>query len=339
MATNAPATLPAVIVEARPGTAVALRLRIRNRMMAAGLLRPTVDDWVASDGQILPSGARIEPGYVYLLQGAEARQTITLLVPSHLGDSVVLTSSLSFPGLGPEAIPIEVRIRDAAAGVGPQPPLDVPLDIALPLGERAQAAGEEFGSMAQASYSLVAGLAGLDMIPARWLVAELLAAIASVGEERAQTDAGRLLLDRLGRTRFFKNGVVAMASAQAPRWILSGLAATSGLHAALGGQTGQGQLLYIWERWLIGLADGDIESDSAAAQARVPDHALQSFAGELGTNADRWFGSLVLGMSALSPRIAATLDAIAAQAPDGPDAPPPAGPPDDVIGEDGSLGR
>ena len=335
-----PAAIPEITVEASPGTAIALRLRIRNRMMAAGLLRPAVDDWVASDGQILPSGARIEPGYVYLLQGAEARQTITLLVPAHFREGVVLRSSLRFPGLGEEAIPIEVRIRVPAAGGAPEPPLDVPLDIALPLGERATPAGDEFGSMAQASYSLVAGLAGLDMIPARWLVAELLAAVARVGEDRAQTDAGRALLDRLGRTRFFKNGVVAMASSQAPRWVLSGLAATSGLHAALGGQTGQGQLLYIWERWLIGLANGDIESDGAAAQVRVPDLALQTFAAELGTNADRWFGNVVLGLGVLSPRVAAALDAIAANAPEGGDpSAPPEGPPDDVIGEDGSLGR
>jgi hypothetical protein len=332
--------IPNVAVEARPGSAVALRLRIRNRMMAAGLLRPEVDEWVANDGQILPSGARIEPGYVYLLQGAEARQTITLLVPAHLGAEAVLKTSLRFPGLGEETIPIEVRIRAPAAGAGPEPPLDVPLEIALPLGERMAATGDDFGSLAQASYSLVAGLAGLDMIPARWLVAELLTAVAQVGEAQAQTETGRALLDRLGRTRFFKNGVVAMASAQAPRWILSGLAATSGLHAALGGQTGQGQLLYIWERWLLGLADGDIESDGAAARVHVPELALQSFASELGTSADRWFGNLVLGLAALSPRVATTLEAIAAQAPESGDAPPPPGsPPDDVIGEDGSLGR
>jgi hypothetical protein len=340
MVPPAPAPIPAVAIEARPGSALALRLRIRNRMMAAGLLRPAVDDWVANDGQILPSGARIEPGYVYLLQGAEAQQTITLLVPAHLGAGAILTSSLRFPGLGDESVPIEVRIRAPVEGAFPEPPLDVPLAIALPLAERAPAASDDFGAMAQASYSLVAGLAGLDMIPARWLVGELLAVVAKVGEGYGRTDAGRALLDRLGRTRFFKNGVVAMASAQAPRWILSGLAATSGLHAALGGQAGQGQLLYIWERWLLGLAEGDIESDGAAALVRIPDLSLPSFASEMGSNADRWFGSLVLGLAALSPRVATALEAIAAQAPDpGDAAPPPAGPPDDVIGENGSLGR
>jgi hypothetical protein len=334
------APISSVVIESRSGTAIALRLQVRNRMMAAGLLRPQVDDWVASDGQILPSGARIEPGYIYLLQGADARQTITLLVPGHLEGGTILTSSLRFPGLGDEAVPIEVRIRTPIEGGPPEPPIDVPVEVSLPLGERARAAGEEFGSMAQASYSLVAGLAGLDMIPARWLVAELLTAIAQVGDGQSRTESGRALLDRLGRTRFFKNGVVAMASAQAPRWILSGLAATSGLNAALGGQSGQGQLLYIWERWLLGLADGDIESDGAAAKVHGPDLALLSFASELGTGADRWFGNLVLGLAALSPRVGTMLESIASQAPrDTVSASAAAVEPDDVIGEDGSLGR
>ena len=218
------------------------------------------------------------------------------------------------------------------------------LEVALPLGGEAVEAGDEFGSVAQASYSLVAGLAGLDMIPARWLVAELLAVVCEAGEAHSRTSEGQSLLDRLGRTRFFKNGVVAFASAQAPRWILSGLSASSGLHAALGGQIGQGQLLYIWERWLLSLADADIESnDATAAQVRVPDSTLQGYAAELGTNADRWFAMLVLGLARLSPRVAAALEVIAARAPAMPEQAPsggdPALPSQDVMGEDGPLSR
>ena len=43
------ATLPRADLEARPGMVVALRLRLHNRMMAAALVRPMIDDWVASD--------------------------------------------------------------------------------------------------------------------------------------------------------------------------------------------------------------------------------------------------------------------------------------------------
>lgn len=331
---------PDVRIEARAGTAVALRLRLHNRMMAATLVRPAVDDWVAHDGQILPSGARIEPSYVYLLQGAEARQTLSLLVPAHLAPDTVLTASLRFPGLGPEAVAIELRVLAPATDGQPVAPVAHEVEVALPLGEAPGRGNDDFGAMAQASYSLVAGLAGLDMLPARWLVAELAVALAQLGETRAETDEGRALLERLGRTRFFKNGVVAFASAQAPRWILSGLAATSGLHAALGGQGGQGQMLSIWERWLVGLADGDIESDGASARVVLPEATLHAFAATLGTQADRWFANIVLGLGAVSPRIDTVLRTIADQAPEPPEpAPTPAPPPDDVLGEGGSVAR
>jgi hypothetical protein len=333
--------VPRVDLEARPGTAIALRLKLANRMMAAVLVRPSVDDWVASDGDILPSGARVEPAYAYLLQGAEVRQTVSLRVPLHLEEGSRLTSALRFPGIGNEIVPISVAILAGDDRV-PRSALECPLEVSLPLGdELPRAGGDEFGSAAQASYSLVAGLAGLDMLPARWLVAELLAAIGQVGEARAETAEGRTLLECLGRTRFFKNGVVAFASSQAPRWILSGLSATSGLHAAMGGTMGQGQLLYIWERWLLGLADIDIERGDAAAEVRMSEGQLQAFAASVGTQADRWFADLLLGLAALSPRIARVLDEIAARAPE-PPAPPdeaPDAPPDDVLGEDGSLGR
>jgi len=338
------ATMPRADLEARPGMVVALRLRLHNRMMAAALVRPMIDDWVASDGAILPAGARIEPAYAYLLQGAEVRQTITLRVPLHLPEGTRLTSALRFPGIGEAAVPITLRILAGDEGLAPMPALECPLEVALPIGDAAAAGsggGDEFGSVAQASYSLVAGLAGLDMLPARWLVAELLTAACRLGDEQLQTDAGQALLSRLGRTRFFKNGVVAFASAQAPRWILSGLSATAGLHAAMGGQQGQGQLLYIWERWLLGLADADIELGGPQAEVVIPDAQLQSFASTLGTQADRWFASLLLGLAALSPRMDSVLRQIAERAPEAPatpDAPSPASG-DDVLGEDGSLGR
>jgi hypothetical protein len=335
--TNQP---PGARVEAQPGQVIALRLRARNRMMAAGLLRPAVDDWVANDGQIFSAGARAEPAYLYLLQGAEARQTLTLRVPAAAVPGSVLRALLRFPGLGDEGVPIEVLVIPPA-GTSAQAPIECPLDVALPLGDTAGASIDEgFGAAAQVSYSLVAGLAGLELIPARWLVAELLTAVCARGEERLATPEAQELLSRIGRTRFFKNGVIAFTSAQAPRWILSGLSASSGLHAALGGQSGQGQLVYIWERWLLSLADGDIESGESTPAVRVPDSTLNAYAAQLGGAADRWFGNLIIGLADLSPRIATALEAIAERSPPENRAPPPPGPaPDDVIDENGSLGR
>lgn len=336
--------LPRADLEARPGMVVALRLALRNRMMAAALVRPTIDDWVASDGEILPASARVEPAYAYLLQGSEVRLTITLRVPSHLSEGTQLTSALRFPGIGEVAVPITLKLLPAGEPGFALPALECPLEVALPIGDQPTAdGGDVFGSVAQASYSLVAGLAGLDLLPARWLVAELLTAVCRLGDAQLATEAGAQRLEKLGRTRFFKNGVVSFASAQLPRWVLSGLSATAGLSAALGGPQAQGQLLTIWERWLLGLADSDIELGGPSAEVRLPDAQLQAFAGTLGTHADRWFASLMLGLAALSPRIDTALAQIEQLAPEAPakegDAAGGRGEGDDVLGEDGSLGR
>jgi hypothetical protein len=332
--------LPHIRLQVRAGATLALRLLIRNRMMAAALLRPTADNWVVDDGQILPTGSRLDPAYIYLLQGGEARQTLTLLVPSHLPAGTTLKSSLRFPGVQEEAIPLDLEILAPTGEREPPRLLEYPLSLSLPLGGSVSPSPEALNGAAEASYSLVAGLAGLDMIPARWLVAELLAVLCQAGEDYAGSEAAGQLLVRLGRTRFFKNGVLAFASAQVPRWILSGLSASSGLHAALGGQMGQGRLLYIWERWLLSLAEVDLEADPKRGNILVPDSTLQAFASEVGTSPDRWFGNLLLGLARVSPRVAATLEAIAARAPV-PAAEPPrsARPPDDVIGEGESIQR
>jgi hypothetical protein len=118
-------------------------------------VRLTVDDWVASDG-ILPASARIEPAYAYLLQGAEIRQTVTLRVPAHLAAGATLTTTLRFPGIGETGVALTLTVLAPGEPGAPLPALEVPLDIALPIGEEpAAGGGDEFGSVAQASYCSV----------------------------------------------------------------------------------------------------------------------------------------------------------------------------------------
>jgi hypothetical protein len=326
------------------GGVLVVRLFTQNRMMAPALLRPVVDDWVAGDGQILPAQARLEPSYAYLLQGSEVRQTITLPVASHLRPGTPLRSAIRFPGVEEAGVPLAVEV--AAAGSLGSSFVDHDLRVSLPLAAAAGPAGGDrpAGTSAEVSYSLAAGLAGFEMIPARWVVAEVLALVCQAGSAYGVTPEGARLLDALGRTRFFKNGVLAFAAAQVPRWVSGGLSAASGLHAALGGQKGQGRLVYIWERWLLSLVDADVESAPDGPAARVPESTVESFVSREGLAADRWFGDLVLGLASLSPRLAAALEIIAAAAPPAPaaDGPPTgeaAGPPDDVMGEGGSIQR
>ncbi|MBW4491611.1 MAG: hypothetical protein KME26_00575 [Oscillatoria princeps RMCB-10] len=195
------------------------------------------------------------------------------------------------------------------------------------------------GAAERAGYALATGLAGLEGLSARWLAAELLLVLAQKGEERATTEAGSRLLAQLGRTRFFKNGVLALAGAQAPRWLAVSQSAASAYHASTGGLPGQQGMLYLWEQWLWGLLEADWLAGELRGKIRVPDFAGGSTVSALGGNADLWFGAWVLALAQVSPRFAAVVGAIApdSAAPAAPVAPEPVF--DDVLGERRSIQR
>ena len=199
--------------------------------------------------------------------------------------------------------------------------------------------GTPTGTAERAGYSLAAGLGGLEGLSARWLAAELLLVLAQKGEERAETEAGSRFLAQLGRTRFFKNGVLAQAAAQAPRWLAVSQSASSAYHASIGGLPGQQGMLYAWEQWLWGLLEADSLAGELRGKIRVPDFAGDSTVSALGGNADLWFGAWVLALAQVSPRFAAFVGAI------GPDSAVPAAPVapepvfDDVLGEEKSIQR
>jgi hypothetical protein len=183
---------------------------------------------------------------------------------------------------------------------------------------------------AQATYTLTTGIAGLEALPARWLAVELLLVLASLGCERSRSEAGQQLLAQLGRTRFFKNGVLAMASAQAPRWLSVSQSAAAAYHASVGGRPGQQGLLYFGEQWLWTVGNCDV--------------AIAEFTGDataeaLGMDGDCWLGAILLGLAAVSPRVQAFLEAIAALPTPPSVTPAPAFTFDDILGEPKSLQR
>lgn len=195
------------------------------------------------------------------------------------------------------------------------------------------------GAAERAGYTLSAGLTGLEGLSARWLAAELLLVAAQKGEERATAAAGSRLLAQLGRTRFFKNGVLALAAAEAPRWLAVSQSAASAYHGSIGGQPGQQGMLYAWERWLWDLLEADWLAGELRGKIAVPDFAGTGTVSALGGNADLWFGAWVLALAQVSPRFAAFLEAIApdSAAPAAPVAPEPVF--DDVLGEEKSIQR
>ncbi|MCL2927954.1 MAG: hypothetical protein MGG37_08060 [Trichodesmium sp. MAG_R01] len=207
----------------------------------------------------------------------------------------------------------------------------------------------------EAGYILATALPGYNYLPVRWLVVELLVVLAQVGKESAGSKNGRELSDRLSRTRFFKNGVVALASAKIPRWLQISQSAAAAFATSIGAETGMGGILVFWERWLwsllpvnsyLGIGENPPHPPFEGggireSQPLVPDNsAREALTAELGGNGDLWFEAIVLGLAVVSPRVAAILEAIAALAPAPPSRPaPPQVSGDDILSESKSLGR
>ncbi|MFO7141480.1 hypothetical protein B9T16_07225 [Arthrospira sp. PCC 8006] len=180
-------------------------------------------------------------------------------------------------------------------------------------------------------YHLGTRLPELDLLPARWLVLELLLIFAQKGDDYARTPPGRMLLERLRLTRFCKNGVLSLAAAEVPRWIVVSQATATAFHNSVGTPASRAGLLKFWEQWLWDIAGSPIPTSQTSAADLV---------NQLGIDGEAWFLKIVLGLSCVSPRIATTLEAIASSAPSvSPPAPTPTPPIKDVLSEPGSLQR
>ncbi|MGB3510518.1 MAG: hypothetical protein WBA93_15040 [Microcoleaceae cyanobacterium] len=301
---------PQLKLKLQPNSTLVLRLSFRNQMNEAILLRPTLDDLVVNPELVVSINQSLEPAYIYLFSGSDASQIMTIPIPSKLSPGERLKTWLRFPGIQEEAIPIDIEIIPVSQ-LQPQV-VEFPLSVTFPIsGETNGSFSHTFDPTTAGILGLISGTIDLDKIPTRWLLAELLIVIAQKGEEYAQTLPGSRLLEQLKSTVFFENGATALASAQFPGWLSESLSIAN---AILGGSSqtpGKQRLLYIWERWLLSLADTDVEAEEIGSQIFVPPFLAEAVVAEFGMNADRWLGNILLGLAVLSPRIANTLAEIA----------------------------
>lgn len=326
---------PAFRLQGRAGEPLVIRLIVSSRMVAPAVIRPFLEPWVMPSGEPVSAEGRLAPAYVYLAPSQEARITLSARVPAGLESGSLLRGGLSFPGADNTSLPLLVEVTA-------EPAADHYINVTLPLSPYDPSSdGHLDPAGTRAISTLLAGLAGMEVIPARWIVAELLLTLAERGVEAAETERGAELLARLARLRFYKNGVLAFRGAHLPNWIMIGVTVSSGLHSALGGKGVHGRLLYTWEKWLFDLIDIDLENFSDdSPQVLLPAPELDRSLARIGNEAEQWFGYLLLGLMEVSPRIRSVLEALAVQAP-----PPVAAEPDDedevpdVLSEDGSIQR
>ncbi len=302
--------LPQLELQLPPSSTLVLQLSLRNRTSEAMLLRPTLDALAAQGDLVFPANQSLDPPYTYLFSGSEGSQKMTVSIPSNASPGQRLKTWLRFPGIQEEAIAIDVEIISPSPA---QPAIvESSLSVTFPVsGDPNSGFSHSFDSTTAGILGLISGVIDLDKIPTRWLAVELLIVLAEKGEKYARTLPGSRLLERLQRTVFFKNGAIALASAQLLGWISESLAIANSFLGGSSQTPGTQRLLYIWERWLLSLVETDVEAEEIGQRIFVPPFLAEAVVVELGQDADRWLGDLLLGLAALSPRIAKTLETIA----------------------------
>lgn len=312
-------TGPKITFNATLGKILVIRLSVKNHNLTPLLVRMTLDDWVSNDGNIYSTHNRIEPGYLYILPEGEAMTTLTLLVPENLNIKQTLKSNLRFPGADEEVIPIEVSIVGIVKDKKLPPILENNVNISFPIKKKSpeELKEEEQDDVAsKAIFTLVSGLANLSALPSQWLFAEGIVMICMEGEKYSTTKKGEELLNKLSQTRFFKNLTLTFASARLSNWISSSIISASSLHSAMGGQFGQGRIIYIWLKWLFELVDMDIEDSSQKSlSSNIPQPILEESISKYGNKAEVWAGYLLLGLCSISPKINNIITTVAAKVP------------------------
>jgi len=331
----------AITFDAPFGKILVIRLSVKNHNLTPLLVRMTLDDWVSNDGNIYSTHNRIEPGYLYILPEGEAMTTLTLLVPENLNIKQTLKSNLRFPGADEDVIPIEVSIVAIEKGKEYPPILENNVKISFPLKKKSRAelkAEEHDDAASKAIFTLVSGLANLSALPSQWLFAEGIVMICIEGEKYSTTKKGEELLGKLSKTRFYKNLTLAFTSARLSSWISSSIISASSLHSAMGGQFGQGRIVYIWLKWLFDLVDMDLEdSDQKLISSNIPQPILEESISKYGNKAEVWAGYLLLGLCSISPKILQIITTISAEVPTGKDKVTRPKKVDNILGEKGPI--
>jgi hypothetical protein len=298
-----------------PASLVVFRITVKSKLIAPAVIQPKMEDWVMENGKILKVSHNISPLYYYLAPNTEMRLTITFTIPADVKPGNKLFGSLRFPGAEQEAVKIYL-IAGKAKNVAEQVQ-EFDFTIQLPLRKYEDDGKGASFSESKHSIKILAGMAGLELLPAKWLVSELILLTCEKGLMYSHTHEGKALLEKLSKTKFYKNGVLIFRVTQLPHWTLMGATLSSGINAVLGNKTKESRLLNNWEEWLLNLVDNDIESpDYKMIDINFPrQHSFESITAELGAEAERWFSLFLLGLTQFSPRLNAVVQQVCAKVP------------------------
>lgn len=280
-----------------------LRLSLHNQTTESLLVRPTLGEWIIEGDRTLIIPHDLTPAYVYLSPGGKAEQAIVLEIPGSLQLGQQIKSWLRFPGLQENATLLDLQLVAPGGALGASPgvssgstiteyPLAIsfasPVDNASPLTLSPD-------PTIVGIHGLISGLMDLDKIPCRWLVVELCLLLAQNGETQAKTTWGSQLLGELRQAPWFQRGLLTLNQAQVEAWFVQSFALAETLLP-----TEEKRLLVLWERWLLGLVQTDLEIGTSSQMTKTPALFHKEWSDVCW---DTWFAYFLLGLANLSPEI------------------------------------
>jgi hypothetical protein len=288
-------------ITVKADTLVIIRMQLTSRVMAPVVIQPKFENWVLEDGTVLPQDFKVTPAYAFLQTGAESKITYTFKAPN-LPQGTKLFGAISIPSAETYLFPVHLEINNEAMLGGGV--CDIGFSTVIPPEIKADTDTNSYLSSKE-TLKFIAGLASLEVIPSKWLVAELLVELCTSGFEFSKTPEGIELNEKLRKTRLFKNGALMFRAAQIPQWVNLANSITGGLQNLTKRDQDQGGMLTGWEIWLYNLIHQDIESPNFKHNEVVmPNTAKTNAVLEvMELDPEKWFQNFILGLYKTSPRI------------------------------------
>lgn len=297
-----------------------LRICLKSNFIAPVVIQPVLQNWIKNDGTILEADYKVLPSYIYLSPHAPANITLTINLPEALNHGDELYTSVRFSGIKDCTAALKIKIDQSAPTVHFY---EQNVDAAIPYpanstGKSGTQHDEQSFIKSEQAAKILVGMSGLDLIPSRWLVAELAIHLCHIGYRKAALQQQKEFAANFRRTKLFKNGVLMLAASQFIHWVSVSLTISSGIQSVTGNKPKYNGMLNNWEGWLLNLAGVDIEeSGLQSVNVLFSDHPdFETILKEIGVDPEQWFLYLVLGLMEVSPKIKTLLEQICSHLPD-----------------------
>ena len=289
-----------IVLSVSTQSIILLRISIKSKFVAPAVIQPKVEDWIDEKGVLYPIHCKVQPQYLYLASGSTSSMNFSITVPAISTKKISFYTTILFSGFQN----CSVRVKIAIDRVSNSPEIiEKIIQLDLPL-FKSNSNKSIYPNNSEQVSRILSSLSGIEIIPAKWLILELIFILCEKGIHVADQKKTKTVITKLCTTKFFKNGVLIVSGSQIVHWITTNAGIHKGIRNVIGNQSNQTMILETWERWLLNLVENDIED--IAFENEVQLHNNKNFdeiISFIGNEPERWFLFFLLGLMEVSPRI------------------------------------